>query len=860
MPQAIGRVGVELYPITDKLRSGLNDFAKQQASAGGMAKAYKTETDAIVKTHKSAQEAIAAASKKSSDLQVQYAKRTTAELVTEVNKEVKAKNDAMSALRQTKDKALRADITAEKHASEERLKVLRAELTKRPDVQKRGAGVGAGILGTGRQIISQSGIPGGALLAGGGLVAGVGVATVALKKLIDTGIENEKILNNLRAGFTAAGKSGEDLARSVDYASRSAQTLGDKYLIDNNIIEQFTGVYLKFGGSADQIAKKQEVIIGLAERTGMSFDDAAKALAKATDPEVALELKRQGIVIGDAATESERLAIVSKAVAGNLQGLADKANSSEGNVKRLALQMDNLMDTLGAFAVAALTALSPLLKITGQLIENTTSMIEGITKYGNVAGGAMVNAQKGVDKIIAKFAAINEEATKLAEDPEYESKLRKKYAEVFEITKQFTQKEEASFQSTLREGRKRALVERANANTVEAKDAQKKRQEEEKKKQEEYAKGAGTRASAARSQREKEYSEKKTELEELLRFQQAWEDVYAEQGIKSKEKAEIAKLELEQSYLQDELDLANEYGDKRDAEELSRMQMLIDARLAILKNAKEEVDTVLPEIATVGIPNDDGETNFGQVGIPDAVFDDTESKIAKVGESITNQLLNPLIHGFAEALGIADNFFGFIFEKLAELAANQIVQGIFQGLLSLIPGGGIASGLFSIIGGLFADGGDAPLNKVSIVGERGAEMIVPSSNGTRVIPLNPKGNYGGQSSGVAANPYSHVGGQNPQSIKIGGFINKDDRFKPSIKIGGFINRGEQGQMSHVDSSGQLQSTAIMNSINSSNEQLLNGFNAAINRINSIRPVVMVDQNKNQLSLDQDQYRQFKGAF
>lgn len=65
-------------------------------------------------------------------------------------------------------------------------------------------------------------------------------------------------------------------------------------------------------------------------------------------------------------------------------------------------------------------------------------------------------------------------------------------------------------------------------------------------------------------------------------------------------------------------------------------------------------------------------------------------------------------------------------------------------LLQMLPGGGIGGAmgsLSSFIGGFFAEGGQPPLNKASIVGERGPELFVPKSAGTII----PNGQFGGSS-------------------------------------------------------------------------------------------------------------------
>lgn len=57
-----------------------------------------------------------------------------------------------------------------------------------------------------------------------------------------------------------------------------------------------------------------------------------------------------------------------------------------------------------------------------------------------------------------------------------------------------------------------------------------------------------------------------------------------------------------------------------------------------------------------------------------------------------------------------------------------------------LSGGSSTSGtlgtLASFFGGFFADGGDPPMGKVSIVGERGPELFIPKNRGT-IVPLQP---------------------------------------------------------------------------------------------------------------------------
>ena len=140
--------------------------------------------------------------------------------------------------------------------------------------------------------------------------------------------------------------------------------------------------------------------------------------------------------------------------------------------------------------------------------------------------------------------------------------------------------------------------------------------------------------------------------------------------------------------------------------------------------------------------------------------------------------LNQLSFGMAETF--ADSFstviyagkdFGYelgqIFVDLAKQIVSAIVKAaLLASILSLTGLGGVAmasGGIFSkgtgfsdifqgIIGGAFANGGQPPVGKMSLVGERGPELFVPGSSGT-IIPNHALG--GG---GAAAIPDVRISG------------------------------------------------------------------------------------------------------
>lgn len=92
---------------------------------------------------------------------------------------------------------------------------------------------------------------------------------------------------------------------------------------------------------------------------------------------------------------------------------------------------------------------------------------------------------------------------------------------------------------------------------------------------------------------------------------------------------------------------------------------------------------------------------------------------------------NP-VQAFGEALG------NVVYTRLTNAAANGLAD-ILVGTGKSGSNGGLLSGLFSFFGGFFADGGNPPLGKASIVGERGPEWFVPRQAGTIV----PAGKMGG---------------------------------------------------------------------------------------------------------------------
>lgn len=78
-------------------------------------------------------------------------------------------------------------------------------------------------------------------------------------------------------------------------------------------------------------------------------------------------------------------------------------------------------------------------------------------------------------------------------------------------------------------------------------------------------------------------------------------------------------------------------------------------------------------------------------------------------------------------------------KQLATMAVRNYFQNSFlpsaMNMVSGSSGSSLLSGIGKFFGGFFADGGDPPLNKFSVVGERGPELIYPTRP-TTVMPMS----------------------------------------------------------------------------------------------------------------------------
>jgi hypothetical protein len=115
-------------------------------------------------------------------------------------------------------------------------------------------------------------------------------------------------------------------------------------------------------------------------------------------------------------------------------------------------------------------------------------------------------------------------------------------------------------------------------------------------------------------------------------------------------------------------------------------------------------------------------------------------------------VLKLAIEGMGVALGVVINLVGALiagFQKVAEVVTT-VVDGI-KALINLVKNNPAVRGISGLIdnafGGFRANGGSVSAGTPYVVGERGAELFVPSSNGTIV----PNGGMGGSTINITVN-------------------------------------------------------------------------------------------------------------
>lgn len=217
------------------------------------------------------------------------------------------------------------------------------------------------------------GVFGGELLTKGidGLVGSLGA-------MLQKGVDAKKAQEDLAVGFRTAGVAAEDVSGSLKLNAKNVSELSDTYGVSKGNINAATTAYLKFGGSVDNLKGKQALLAALAEKTGMSYEQAGKMFAKATDPESVKSLNAAGIYFGKNATEAEKMKVATEALAPVMDQMKEKALGPIGSFERFQRSLGSIST---AFGTLAIDLFSPLLVALGSVSEVITSVVGSIKSY-----------------------------------------------------------------------------------------------------------------------------------------------------------------------------------------------------------------------------------------------------------------------------------------------------------------------------------------------------------------------------------------------------------------------------------------------------------------------------------------------
>lgn len=227
------------------------------------------------------------------------------------------------------------------------------------------------------------------LFGGGALLKGTQLIFTNFQEMFEKGLAIKKMTGELEIGFRTAGLSGETMAKAIKAATGNSEKLADSLAVSKGAVNQATAIFLKYGGTADNIAQKQELIAALAKKGGIEMDAAAKLLAKATDPENEANLKRLGIVLDKNATDTERFNKIQEKLNGTLAVMREEAKGPIGSIERLKNALGGFKGAVGG---AIIDLLAPVFDVVSRLATFITSTVlpafKGIvTGIKGVVGG-----------------------------------------------------------------------------------------------------------------------------------------------------------------------------------------------------------------------------------------------------------------------------------------------------------------------------------------------------------------------------------------------------------------------------------------------------------------------------------------
>ncbi len=207
---------------------------------------------------------------------------------------------------------------------------------------------------------------------------------------------------------------------------------------------------------------------------------------------------------------------------------------------------------------------------------------------------------------------------------------------------------------------------------------------------------------------------------------------------------EITKQLEEQNKLRDKILARLEKANGRSKKSLETKLKEVDADIRMLEGRNKTLDSDKKINQALEKRLEIQEKNTEEIKKQQEETDKLQDKMAAVGEEIESSIKNNLRDAITGAKSFGEAMTG-VLNKIRDKIIDAQIDKLLSGFGDAFTGGekkGLGGFLGGLLGGLFANGGQPPVNKISVVGERGPELFVPSTKGT-IIPNNKLGAGGG---------------------------------------------------------------------------------------------------------------------
>jgi len=259
---------------------------------------------------------------------------------------------------------------------------------------------------------------------------------------------------------------------------------------------------------------------------------------------------------------------------------------------------------------------------------------------------------------------------------------------------------------------------------------------------------------------------------------------------------EVTKQLEKQKALREKINarIKNANGRKKESLETKLKEIDADIRMLEGRNKTLQSDKLINE--KLKERNDIQKKSTEEIKKQQTETDKLKEKMTAVGEEIESSIKNNLRDAITGAKSFGEAMTGVlnrIRDKIIDAQIDKLIGGFGEAFGAGASGGkkkGLGGFLGGILGGLFANGGKPPVNKISLVGERGPELFVPRSAGT-IIPNKQLG--GGTTNIVNVSvdaSGSAVSGNNQDAQALGNVIGAAIRAEliKEKRAGGLLSR------------------------------------------------------------------------